>query len=592
MTADASYLSHVWAFALIDQLVELGVRHYFVAPGSRSTPLTLAAARHPGATVHVHFDERGTAYMALGAGRASGTPAAWITTSGTAVANGFPAVVEADVDGVPMLLLTADRPPELRATGANQTIDQVGIFGKSTRWFFDLPAADASIPTDFVRSTAAEAFGRAVSPSAGPVHLNVMFREPLVPVDPSVELPAVSGPTLKRSRSILNASSDAIDRLSQAIRSAERGLIVAGRIRTRAEARAVAEIGRTARWPVLADVLSQLRIVRDGDGDADEACVIHHPDMILASDSLQNPDVVVHFGDAPVSKRLMTFVAESGASSFTITSRPTRVDPFHKVGEHIVADFEVIARDLIPTISGSIQNSAYLSAWRSADHRVEAALHGLFQRSDALTEPAAARVVSELIPPDHALMIGSSMPIRDVDSFAAQRADAPVVYANRGASGIDGTVATAIGIAEASERPMTVLLGDLALLHDINSLAAVKSAQQPVVIVVINNDGGGIFSFLPVAQRTEDFERFFGTPHGLGFEHAAKMFGIPYHHPQTVAALRDVYSAATDDSTSAIIEIRTDRHTNVEEHRRIVEQIRTHDPGDHVQAGLPEIQRS
>ncbi len=574
MTADASYLSHVWAFALIDQLVELGVRHYFVAPGSRSTPLTLAVARHPGATAHVHFDERGTAYMALGAGRASGTPAAWITTSGTAVANGFPAVVEADVDGVPLLLLTADRPPELRATGANQTIDQVGIFGKSTRWFFDLPVADASIPVDFVRSTAAEAFGRAVSPSAGPVHLNVMFREPLVPVDPSVELPAVTGPTFKRSKSILGASSEAIDRLSRAISGAKRGLIVAGRIRTQAEARAVAEIGRTARWPVLADVLSQLRFVRDGDGAADETCVIHHPDMILAAESLQSPDVVVHFGDASVSKRLMSFVAESGASSIAITSRPARVDPFHKVGEHIVADFEALARDLIPNISEWTRNSAYLSAWRSADHRVETALQDVFGRSDTLTEPAAARVVTELIPADHALMIGSSMPIRDVDSFAARRADAPDVFANRGASGIDGTVATALGIAQSSERPATVILGDLALLHDINSLAAVAHAQQPIVIVVVNNDGGGIFSFLPVAQRTEEFERFFGTPHGLGFEHAAKMFGIPYHHPKTVAALRDVYSAAIDNATPAVIEICTDRQANVEEHRRIVEQIK------------------
>ena len=570
MTPDASHLAHVWAYALVDQLVALGVRHFFVAPGSRSTPLTLAVARHPGATAHVHFDERGTAFMALGAGRATGVPAVWITTSGTAVANGFPAVVEADVDHVPLLMLTADRPPELRATGANQTIDQVGIFGKSVRWFFDLPAADASIHIDTVRSTAAEAFGRALGPSAGPVHLNVMFREPLVPADSSAELPTPAGRAFRRSKSTFRASTDAVDRLVEAILGAERGLIVAGRIRTRDEAAAVADIGRALRWPILADVLSQLRFMGMDDGG-----VVAHPDLILAAgEAPPPPDVVLHFGDAPVSKRLLHFAAEAEASTFVVTPQPARVDPFHRVDEHIAADFAGLAADLLPQIKDATGDGSYVRAWQDADRRVAETLAGLFDVADALTEPAVARSLTDIIPSDHQLVLGSSMPVRDVDAFAARRDAAVGVYSNRGASGIDGTIATAIGIAEASERPVTVLLGDLALLHDLNSLAALKETRQPVIIVVINNDGGGIFSFLPVARREQEFERYFGTPHGLGFKHASAMFGIHYQAPTSVSGLKEVYHQALSAGGPALIEVRTDRHANVEEHRRIIERIR------------------
>lgn len=567
----APRLAQAWADALVDQLVVAGVRHFFIAPGSRSTPLTMAAARHPDAQTTVHFDERGTAFMALGAARATGIPAAWITTSGTAVANGLPAVVEASVDGVPMILLTADRPPELRETGANQTIDQVKIFGDYVRWFFDLPAPTAAIPVDFVRSTAAHAVAASLGVEAGPVHLNCMFREPLVPrLGRSGSEPA-SGRVYQLASGMLAPTREMVEGVARLVGGAERGMIVAGRLKRRDEALTIEHLARKLAWPLVADIQSQLRL-----GQSSESPQVGFIDPILASgrvDVPEAPDVILHFGSGIVSKRMSLWMASaSSAYRISIRSERSRLDPFHQFDLRMTCDPGAFAFALAEHGPRTLPGG-YLESWKALSSRARLRLADAFGEQDELTEPAVAYHLTRLVPDSHTLVAGSSMPIRDLDMFAAPDGAAVPLVANRGASGIDGTIATAIGTCVASGRGVSVLCGDLTMLHDLNSLAAAARVKRPIVVIVVNNDGGGIFSFLPVAKHTQVFEPYFGTPHGLTFEHAAKMFGIGYAAPTDVRSFTDVYRDASQREGATLIEVRTNRERNLEEHRRLYARI-------------------
>ncbi len=563
--------NQLWADLLVEELVRCGVGLFCLAPGSRSTPLTAAVAANPKARHLIHFDERGTAFCALGYARATGRPAAWITTSGTAVANGLPAVVEASVDGVPLVLLTADRPPELRDTGANQTVPQPTLFGEYVRWRFDLPVPTDAIDPAFVLTTADQAVYRALGQPAGPVHLNCMFREPLAPAMSSANGGGRSRPdTLRRwsesrapyTRYTAPAAVDAaeMEGLVERLRDAERGLVVAGRLATRAEGTAAVRLAEALGWPLLPDIGSQVRL---GEGSG-VACLGY--DHALGSEAFAEahaPDAVLYLGGRSTSKRLAQFVARSRPDVFAVVrADPFRFDPDHRVTDRVEADVaafcETVSARLGPPPSKS---SAWLTAWRAASDAVLATFAAHFDSEDALTEPATARLVAT-----HAasgLVLAASMPVRDADTFAAPGGPAPLIASNRGASGIDGTVATAAGFARGLDAPVTLLIGDLALLHDLNSLALLRDpAQPPVTVVAVNNDGGGIFHFLPIAQHEAIFEPYFGTPHGLGFEHAARMFGLVYYRPTMLSDLASALAAAQASGTSSLIEVRTDRTAN------------------------------
>lgn len=560
--------AHAWADALIDQLVDAGVTQFFIAPGSRSTPLTMAVARHPTARAFIHFDERGTAFMALGAARASGMPAAWITTSGTAVANGFPAVVEAATDAVPMILLTADRPPELRHTGANQTIDQVKIFGDYVRWFFDVPVPEADAGTEFARSTAAYAVERALGPDPGPVHLNCMFREPLAPPADYRQGPA--GRTIFSSRSRLRPDEAALERVVRMLYEAARPLIVAGRMSTTDEPWKVAELAASLDVPFVADIGSQLRL-----GDRYRTNRLTWLDALLASGDheLLRPDLILHFGGGLVSKRITgSLAAAPDAKRFSIRTSAARMDPFHAFDLRIQAHPGDVAEELRTRAKPrrTSLNSSIVAPVAAAGER----LATYFDGDNELSEPSITHHLSRLLPERHLLILGSSMPVRDMDTFAVGSGHAATVIANRGASGIDGTIATAVGATEAMDLPGSVLCGDLTLLHDLNSIAALAHTRRPIVVVVLNNDGGGIFSFLPISHHKRQFERYFGTPHGLGFEHGARMFNLQYFAPDCIKTFQRDYQSALDSKRSAVIEIRTNRARNVEDHRKLYEAVR------------------
>jgi 2-succinyl-5-enolpyruvyl-6-hydroxy-3-cyclohexene-1-carboxylate synthase len=574
LNRDTPRANRLWAYLIVEELLRCGVDFFCVAPGSRSTPLVAALAANERARSLIHFDERGTAFAALGYARATGRPAAWITTSGTAVANGLPAVVEAATDGVPMILLTADRPPELRQTGANQTIDQPDIFGDYVRWRFDLPAPDPGIDPAMVLTTVDQAAYRAGRTPQGPVHLNLMFREPLHP-DPGDE-DNLSGPSSwkqgDRPYTRYAATKPAVDgmeihRLWQSLRPVKRGLVVAGRLAFRKQGEAVLRLADTLGWPLLPDIGSQIRLGTEG--------LAAHYDALLAGDSFVGshaPEAVVHVGGKALSKRLEQFLAHSRPDPYVVVrENPFRLDPAHRVTHSVeanVLDFcAALAR--AATEDPPAVDASWTAGWREASDEVGHYLDGI--SSGEPNEPLAARVLTRNVPPDHGLVVASSMPVRDLDTYAATGGAPVTVAANRGASGIDGTVATAAGFAQGLGRPVTLLIGDLAMLHDLNSLAMLRDVH--VIVVLLNNDGGGIFSFLPIAGHEEFFEPYFGTPHDVGFEQAAKMFGLAYEHPGTIEDFVEAYGSACARGSSTLIEIQTDRGENVALHRRLLQEV-------------------
>ncbi len=533
------------AATLIEACLGRGLDHFFLAPGSRCTPLTLAVADRPEARVIQHVDERGLAFACLGYGRATNRPGVFICTSGTAVANAYPAVIEASLDYVPMLLLTADRPPELRATGANQTIDQVKIFAEYTRWFFDLPCPSAAPPDRFWPATLARAVECA---NEGPVQINCMFREPF-------------GGEADHNTSPFNAAAaPGVDLKTTLQWLVPRGrtLVIAGRCRND-EALAAEQLAHAIGCPFLADVTTGLR-PRSYD------LQLIRPDIVPA-------DVILHVGGRIVSKRWWQFLNAHPARHYIrLTPHADRLDPCHRVSQ-------VLHGPLAPLCLGAtIQEPSppdFLETWNRTSQTSRRIADQIIAAQIEITEPGVAQLVASALTPGDGLLLGNSMPIRDMETYGYWPAERQVrVAANRGASGIDGLIATAVGFATGVGQPTTALIGDLSALHDLNSLAMLSDCRTPVVLIIINNDGGGIFHFLPVAQQTNSFEQYFATPHGRSFRDAASMFSLDYHQPQSPAELISTYRQATRAARATVIEVFTNRRINVDLHKQIERAVR------------------
>ena len=565
----------LWAALLVEELIRQGVGLFVVAPGSRSTPLAVAVARAVAdgrTTWLVHPDERAAAFVALGWGRATGRPAAVITTSGTAVANLLPAAVEADAAGVPLLLLTADRPPELRETGANQTIRQPNIFQTVARWAFDAPVPDAALDPAVILTTAAHAVARTLAPT-GPVHLNLPFREPLGLEPDGTEAAALIahlGRWIDTNRLYTWDGSEVggwilLAGLDKRLAKARRGVVVLGATDESDHAVMAARLAARLGWPLLPDVASQGRF------DAAEGAAPSY-DLVLSSPvfaETHRPDAVVLVGRRPVSKRLLTFIDGARPDPYlVIRDTPERFDPSHVVTDHIFAGPSAFLDHLVQSLPATPPASEWLRSWQRASAAAERAAIATIGRD--LSEPFVARTVARLAPN---LVLAASMPIRDVDMFAAADGRNLFVTANRGASGIDGTVATAHGVALGRGEQTVLLIGDLALIHDQTSLMLLRSGP-PVVVVVVNNDGGGIFHFLPVARGAHPldsatFEAAMAAPHGLTFAHAAAQMGLAYHAPTTADGFEAALTEALASGASAVIEVRTDRAENAALHARI-----------------------
>ena len=543
---------------IVDEWVRLGVTHAVVSPGSRSTPMAIALSSNPKIALHVFHDERSASFAALGIGLQSGVPAVLLCTSGTAAAQFFAAVIEANYAHVPMLVCTADRPPELQGVGAPQTINQTNLYGNFVRKFIDVGVADDTKASKW-RTVARDAFSATVGVNRGPCHVNFPFREPLVGV--AEALPAAD------SHSPVRMSADvatALERkkLSLALR-AERGLIIAGNGID--QSRFILDLAAKLNWPVVADPRSNCRVAPESSHGATivtcaDVMMRHQP----TAESLK-PTVVIRVGDPPVSKVVNQWLARCGADQIAVTQQPTLIDPDKIVTTHIVGSFN----ELFMELSRGTQvkpESEWISEWKLRERKARTALDSQFSNSNQLTEPLSAVTVSESLEPGSNLVVSSSMPVRDLEWFAPAR-DGVRVFSNRGVNGIDGVVSTAVGVALSSRAPTALLIGDIAMLHDSNGLLNLIRRDVQMKIIVVDNEGGGIFSFLPQAESLEgsQFEQLFGTPHSVDFESLAKTHGIPFAWATTTDELR----RELGNSGTSIIGVRTDRKLNVDHHNAL-----------------------
>jgi 2-succinyl-5-enolpyruvyl-6-hydroxy-3-cyclohexene-1-carboxylate synthase len=549
MTATDTYLL---LRAFCGELARCGVQHACTSPGSRCAPIVLSLAREPRIRSWSHIDERCAGFFALGAAKASGRPVAVTCTSGTAAANLAPAVIEAHWARVPLIVLTADRPPELRDVGAGQAIDQLKLYGDAVKWFFEVGVHDASPERlRWIRTLACRSCATALEGRPGPVHLNFPLREPLVLDEP---LPDDDTGRAGGHPYVISEPRDAPPAAEgPGPHRAGRLLIVAGA--GTPDPSVLAAFATRAGIPLLADPLSGAR--------RGEAAVAHY-DLLLRDPGFaaaHRPQFVFRVGDLPTSKPLRAWLAGlTDAAQIAFDPDGDWQDPDSVVGIRI--------RSALPQPDELSVEPGWLEAWADADAKVARAFEA--ELGDRLSEPSVARGLGEWLDPGVALFVASSMPIRDVEEFAGARPDPPRVLANRGANGIDGTVSAAFGVA-ATGAPTVLLTGDVALLHDIGGLLAARRLELSLTIVLLNNDGGGIFHFLPIASQADAFEEHVATPHGVDFAQAAALYGCGYEQPETLDALRDAVERSVASSAATIIEVRTDRVQSLALHRRVAE---------------------
>lgn len=568
------------ARALIDELTRAGVRTVCVAPGSRSTSLALAVAERADVVAHVLTDERSMGFFALGIARASRAPVAIVCTSGTAAANLLPAAVEASLGGGALLLATADRPPELRDCAAPQTIDQVRLFGSHVRWAADVPILDASPEAARVlRSLASRAAALATEGEGGPVHLNVPFREPFLDDSyPSRERFSVAAreeghPFTDVVRCACVGARD-IEGLAQRLGRAKRGVIVcAGRELPAAD---IAALASKLGWPILADPLSGLRL-----GDHDRSHVVDAVEPLLRDDTIRvelRPDAVLRFGLTPAPRSVQRWLEEAWPAEHVVVDEAVWPDPARAASTVVRADAASFSRALAKACAPA---GPTIEAWRDRWLAVSAAarlsLEGNLEGEAALFDAHVLRSLVRALPDGATLVVGNSMPVRDADAFLASGERRLRVMANRGASGIDGLLSTALGIASASAGPTALVLGDLSFLHDSAVLAFAARERIPLLVVVVNNDGGGIFSYLPLrdslaAGADDTFERFFGTPHGTDLQRLAETGARFFARVDERSALDDTIAAALAASASgpSVVEVRTNREAARIAHQSIV----------------------
>ena len=547
---------------LVDEWLQCGVRHAVVSPGSRSTPIALEIANRQVIEMHIFHDERSAAFAALGIAKASGIPAILVCSSGTAAVEFHPAVVEAHHSEVPILICTADRPAELQGVGAPQTIDQQNLYGVSVRKFVNAEVADESESHTW-RKIARDLFATSLGKVRGPVHLNLRFREPLMGV--ATSLP----PRHERSAMIADKvdlpSARSLRKLKKAL-NFKNGVIIAGPENYQIES--IFRIAQTLSWPVLADPRSGARVP--------SKFVVAAADSILRDEDFAKklqPQVVLRFGTLPASKVVNSWLASSGAKQIVITTTPTLADPDQLCALHIVGEIDELCAELVSDRTNGQNNRgdfSWLDLWDTAESSAQKSINAALADEPGLSEPGVARALYGLLPEASNLVVSSSMPIRDVEWFAAPRTGLRV-HANRGANGIDGVVSTAVGIALATRQPTTLLIGDIALLHDVNGLIGLVSRETDLRIVVIDNNGGGIFSFLPQAQNLEStkFEKIFGTPHGVNLKMVAQAHQIDTHEVANMSDFAEVLS----QRGPWLARVVTDRQENVKVHERINQMV-------------------
>jgi len=581
MTQGETLAKYVGAF--VDALWDAGVEDVCLCPGSRSTPLALMIMRHERIKVWTHLDERSCAFFALGMAKANRRPVAILCSSGTAAVNFAPAVFEAFNAGVSLIVLTADRPQELRDVGATQTIDQVHLYGRSVKWSAEMLLPDAAPESlRYVRMAA----GRAVAVSSdghpGPVHLNFPFREPLVPDRLPAAARAVEGRATLGFPSLPRPSSRVVSVIARHFFSQHRGVIVCGPQDDPALAQEVTSVAQLIHYPVLADVLSQVRC-----GEHHNATVLGAYDNFLRDrptvDALR-PEFILRFGATPVSKPLSGYLQRyRDVPQILVSPDLTWRDPDQSAETVITADATSLCSALRAEVTKRLERTMelegdrepWLAAWQQAERSTVSHLSTAFAGEASVSEGGAFWQLERVLPDKAIVFAGNSMPVRDLDTFFGSSTRPASFLANRGASGIDGVVSSALGAAVKSQERVVLAIGDVSFYHDMNGLLAARRYNPNLTIVLINNDGGGIFSFLPQYDDQDDFEALFGTPHGLDFAPAAELYGLPFERVSTPAEYETALRASFDRPGVSIIELRTIRTENLEAHRSLWRDVAT-----------------
>lgn len=582
----------LWARTFVDELVRHGVRSIALAPGSRSTPVVLAAASRAEIEMHVHLDERSAGFFALGVGKATGRPAAVLTTSGTAVANLLPAVVEASTSDTPLLVLTADRPPHNRGLDANQAIDQVRIFGAFARLSIDIPLpVEGAAGARHLRVAVARGIAAALGAPAGPAHLNLPFEKPLEPGsqgsaedEDQGDVSRIGGLPFTAVERVRPVPAPAeVEAVAALCRGADSGIIVAGpgscpggEADASGAAARIIELASTLGWPVLADPLSGLR---HAGSDTGSELLVGTYDTILRSPLARErlrPDVVLRLGGSPTSSRLCSFLEDHFEVPQVVVDPGARWKDHTGSAQRYLRAYPVDFADRLSAELDSAPEGATTRDWLAAEQAARVALRG--EDSGAFYEGVVLREVAHALPEHASLFVSSSMPVRDLDAFVPPSVKRITVLGNRGASGIDGILSTALGVASASPGPTAAVVGDLAFLHDLNGLFVTRSETRGTIFVVIDNDGGGIFHMLPIRDYQPEFTRFFATPHGLPIDRLAESYGLPVEVADgDGAAIREALERAfagwRTDQRSRMVVVRSDRRGNLERRGEVTDRL-------------------
>lgn len=568
--------------AFITGLVQSGVKDVVISPGSRSTPLALLFAEHRELQTYINIDERSAAFFALGLAKSSNKPVVLLCTSGTAAANFFPAVVEANLSRVPLIVLTADRPHELRDVGAPQAIDQLHLYGNHVRWFSEMALPEESVSAvKYAKTAAIRAVKEATSLMKGPVHLNFPLREPLIP-----QLEPYPFPEEPTSRMVeagsLQISNKSAKKIVDAWQKVEKGIIICGQIDEQGFPQAVQNLAEKLGFPILADPLSQVR-----SSQQVENFVIDSYDAILKA-TLEmeqlKPELIIRFGGSPVSKPLSLYIKKyDNIPQYIIDSGEGWRDP-QNTSTMMIYSNEVSFCDQITNLLPSPKESKWQDMWMELDNRTKDIISSQMKLESELEEGKAVYELINLLPMQSTVFVGNSMPIRDFDTFFHKNEKDICIMANRGANGIDGVVSTALG-ASIYKRPMFLVIGDLSFFHDLNGLLLAKLHKLNITIIVLNNDGGGIFSYLPQSAEEKHFEVLFGTPTGLNYEHAVKM----YHGHYTKVLDWQGYAIAIQEALSHeglnVIEVPTNRDKNHRAHKALWDLV-----SREIQSFLQDVQ--
>lgn len=571
----------LWSEIFVKELADNGVKYACISPGSRNTPLTLAFSSNKDIKTHILVDERSNGFFALGLARASKTPVALVCTSGTAVAEFYPAIVEAFQQNIPLIVCTADRPPELQDCGANQTIHQNNIYKNHIFWFNNagLPGVTKK-KLEHIKSLAQKAFNE--SKAMGPVHINFPFRKPLEPfiftdeVDEDLLGDLSLNTTEEEIRENAPFKESLIDTIFEKLKQTPRCIILSGPDEPRDSFKcSLQHMASIFSLPILADGASELRY-----GSQDKDNVFINFEGFLRSKEFSKkiePGLILHFGRTMTSKGIEIFLENTSSEYYIINERGSLFDPFGKTTGVLAMEAEDFLNEIIKRAEAENfrrQDSEWIKLFRTAELRAEELKSEVILKAQFPFEGRIFTETMSMMPNDSNIMISNSMPIRDLDYFAPKLNSSVTVFNNRGASGIDGITSTALGLSRASGKPTVMITGDLAFYYDLNGLLASKKYSIPLVVVLINNDGGGIFEMLPVAQCGEElFRDCFKTPHELDFSYFVKGYGGEFLDIKSWEEFQEAFPRALKHKGLSVLHLRTDSKTSTFIRRRYWEEV-------------------